>query len=40
MGNTQKGYLVFMRGEKGAEVERYNHYRDNVLLPFVNDTRK
>ena len=39
VGNKQKGYLVFMKSEKGMDKKRYKFYRDNILLPFINDSR-
>ena len=37
-----KGYdiLMFMRGDKGIDKRRYQVYRDEVLLPFIRETRK
>ena len=39
VGNKQKGWLVFMRGETGMDKERYKTYRDKVFIPFVNASR-
>ena len=39
VGNKQKGWLVFMRGECGMDKERYKTYRDKVFIPFVNASR-
>ena len=36
IGNTQVGYLMFMRGQKAMDKNRYQYYRDNVLLPFIS----
>ena len=40
LGNKQKGYVIFMRGEKGMDKKRYEMYRDNIFLPFVSQSRK
>ena len=39
LGNTQKGYILFMRGGEKVDKERYKLYRDKIFLPYVNDTR-
>ena len=38
--NTQPGYVLLMRSEKGIDVSRYRIYRDSVFLPFVDSIRK
>ena len=38
VGTKQCGYLLFMKGQKGADYDRYRHYRDNVLIPFINQS--
>ena len=40
VGNKQKGYNMFMRGESGADIKQYNYYHDNILLPFISATRE
>lgn len=43
VGCNTKGYLVLMRGgsaNEGADKKRYKYYRDNILLPFISETRK
>ena len=40
IGNRQVGYLMLVRGERGIEKERYSFYRDQVLLPFIENSRK
>ena len=37
--NSGWGYVLFMRGEKGAEERRFKWIRDNILIPFINWTR-
>ena len=39
VGNKLKGWLVFMRGQKGMDIERYKMHRDNVFLHFTQKTR-
>ena len=39
IGNKQSGHLLLMKGEKGSDKKRYQTYRDNALLPFINKTR-
>lgn len=34
------GYVLFMRGTKGAEKARFKWIRENLLFPFVNWARK
>ena len=38
--NKGYGILMFMRGDKGMDKRRYQVYRDEVLLPFIRETRK
>lgn len=35
LGNNDSGTVMFIRGKKGANVERYRIYQDKVLIPFV-----
>ena len=30
---------MFMRGDKDIDIDRYRIYRDEVLLPFIEETR-
>ena len=39
VGNNQRGILMFMRGESGIDKDRYRIYRDEVLVPFVKESR-
>ena len=39
-GNPEKGFLMFMRGEKGCEIESMHRiYHYNIFIPFVKKTR-
>ena len=40
VGNEQQGHVFFMRSEKGADKARFKYYQDNILIPFINDSRK
>ena len=40
LGNNVAGIIVFMRGGPGMEVARYKIYRDNILIPFIKQTRR
>ena len=39
VGAKQCGFLLLMRGQKGSDKIRYNYYCDNILLPFVQQSR-
>ena len=39
VGAQQHGYLLLMRGDGQMDKDRYRYYRDNVFLPFVQETR-
>ena len=39
LGSKQYGYILFMRGDKGIDKQRYRYYRDNVLIPFIQESR-
>ena len=41
VGNKSKGWIVFVRSDPGnnADEKRYKFYRDNVLLPFIRQSR-
>ena len=38
--NKEKGYVMFMRNDADADKYRYKYYRDEVLIPFIQSTRK
>lgn len=38
--NKECGVLMFMRGDSGMGKERYRIYRDEVLIPFIKQSRK
>ena len=38
--STGIGYVLFMRGNPGAEKKQFQWIRDNVLIPFINWGRK
>ena len=40
IGNKEKGYVMFMRNDADADKYRYKYYRDEVLIPFIQSTRK
>ena len=39
VGETRHGTLLFTRGDKDMDKNRYQIYRDEVLLPFIRTTR-
>ena len=39
VGAKQNGILLFMRGDKGMDKNRYQIYRDEVLIPFIRESR-
>ena len=39
VGSKGFGILMFMRGEKGIDKYRYEIYRDEVLIPFIKQSR-
>ena len=39
VGSKGYGIMMFMRGEKGIDKERYKIYRDEVLIPFIKESR-
>ena len=40
IGNKEKGYIMFMRNNADADKQRYKYYRDEMLIPFIQSTRK
>ena len=40
VASKQFGFISFMRGKQGHDKERYKLYRNKVLLPFIQETRK
>ena len=38
MGAKQNDILLFMRGDKGMDKNRYQIYRDEVLIPFIRES--
>ena len=33
--NPSEGYVLFMAAQPNADLVRYTHYKQNILLPFV-----
>ena len=40
IGNKEKGYIMFMRNDADAGKQRYKYYWDEILIPFIQSTRK
>ena len=40
IGSKEKGYTMFMINDDDADKERYKYYRDEILIPFIQSTRK
>ena len=40
IGNKEKGYIMFMRNDADVDKQRYKYYRDGILIPFIQSTRK
>ena len=40
IGNKEKGYIMFMKNDADANKQRYKYYRDEILIPFIQSTRK
>ena len=40
IGNKEKGYVMFMRNDADADKYRYKYYRDEVLILFIQSTRR
>ena len=39
VGEQKNGVLIFMGGDSGMDKEGYRIYRDEVLIPFIKDSR-
>jgi len=39
LNNTTVGHIRFIQKQKDADLVRYMHYQDNVLLPFLSENR-
>ena len=40
VGNEQPGFVFFLRAEYKMDVRRYELYQKEILIPFVNQTRR
>ena len=40
IGDKEKGYIILVRNNYNTDKHRYKHYRDEVLIPFIQSTRK
>ena len=39
-GNKEKGYIMSMMNDADAGKQRYKYYWDEILIPFIQSTRK